>query len=794
MTAIADASIIGQIVENRGLTSNPWGNLAINAGVPLAASAAVDSVKNRVLRGLLVGASVIPGMTTNIMPDLIEQFKEGEWADLIMTGTTGAAGIMAVFDGFTHDRMDKEFLQSFGVLMAIFSAVGMFEDKQEGQLDEAVEKERSGFVEKIQVERFKEGEWKSIPLTDVEAGDEIRFVGEMMPVDGVILGVNEADESAKHYLEVNAAKATGQAFTSLLREGSEVLQGSVIMQDNAGDNDKKITLPTVRMRAGKSFGESSVVHSLNVMIKQEEEIENNPELKAQLKAETSSKVRLEKGVNVYILGLMLPLVLGVGGYELFKGQKHNGKVSHHDFRNAIRKSLTTAIRMAPCPIMAVPFINTMANKYMLDLGIHMVNKATPEHLDSCDTVVFDLTGTITSGTPKLAIDKIITIDGNGSETVGGDNRDTANILRDAALLERFSTHPIAFGLHDLAKEKCDSEYSNDIADKNVKLDENLERKRGGISGAVSGRQTKVGNEKYFETELKSMPADQASRIKLKIEELAKEGMTAVIAMTSKPDGSRIFSVLGFNDNLHSQAMETLRTMKAAGKKTILMTGDNEHRARAIQKMINAQNPDGVALLDDVVGNCLPEDKAANIKKLKADGKVVAMVGDGNNDAPALQVANTSLAIKTGGADVSRYAAKGGIVDNIGDVGRIIKLNKIISDKTKFFTIAASIWVGALTITEFLPFRLPAGIVSILHEGPTALMLMLTANAARQAVIEVYKDIKPDIATTLPAPMDLSQAMKEAKARVDAWQAARNMDGAAKAENGRGEAEALAVAA
>lgn len=256
-------------------------------------------------------------------------------------------------------------------------------------------------------------------------------------------------------------------------------------------------------------------------------------------------------------------------------------------------------------------------------GILIKDAATLEKLHKVNVVVVDKTGTITKGKP---------------EVVGGtSDRELISIL---ASLESKSEHPIATAIVAHAK-------ANNISVQAVTDFEVIKGK--GLRGHINGKEYFAGNIKLME-DLK-LPFEMQP-----IEEATREGKTPVILATQ----SQILGIVYVADAIKLEAVEAVRQLHKRGIKVVMLTGDHRNTAQ----FIAAQ-----AGIDDVVSEVMPADKLVKIKDLQSQGKIVAMAGDGINDAPALAQADVGIAMGTG-TDVAIESA--GITLLGGDLSKLVK--------------------------------------------------------------------------------------------------------------------------
>jgi len=265
-------------------------------------------------------------------------------------------------------------------------------------------------------------------------------------------------------------------------------------------------------------------------------------------------------------------------------------------------------------------------------GILIKDAATLEKLHKVNTVVVDKTGTLTRGKPTLV------------DIQNLSNRKDEELVSILASLEKKSEHPIAHAIVNYAQEK------------NILISEatDFEGIQGkGLKGKINGTEYFVGNAKLI-SDL-NVPFDGAV-----LNEFTSQGKTPVILAIKE-------KVLGFvmvADEIKAESIEAIKNLHKLGIKVVMLTGDDEKAAKYIGSLVG---------IDDVVAHVLPQDKLAKIKELQSQGRVVAMAGDGVNDAPALAQADVGIAMGTG-TDVAIESA--GITLLGGDISKLVKAIKL----------------------------------------------------------------------------------------------------------------------
>lgn len=276
---------------------------------------------------------------------------------------------------------------------------------------------------------------------------------------------------------------------------------------------------------------------------------------------------------------------------------------------ALLTFVAVLIIACPCALgLATPTAIMVGTGKGAEFGILIKDAEALEILPQVKTFVFDKTGTLTRGEPKIF--QIVSIN----------NLSVGEILYYSASVERGSEHPISKALLEEAQKR------------NISLTnpQNFQAIPGhGVRAEIDGRKILLGNLKLLRENNISTTTLQKYQ-----EEISDQGATTLfLAIDNTPAG-----VIGIKDTLKTNSKEVVQTLKNMGKEVIMITGDNQKAASAI-----AQE----AGIDKVLAEVLPADKANEIKKLQAQGKKVAMVGDGINDAPALVQADVGIALGTG---------------------------------------------------------------------------------------------------------------------------------------------------
>lgn len=311
------------------------------------------------------------------------------------------------------------------------------------------------------------------------------------------------------------------------------------------------------------------------------------------------------------------------------------------FTYALVAAVSVLIIACPCALgLATPMSIMVGTGHGAKNGVLVKKAEALEILEKVNTIVVDKTGTLTEGKPKLQ-----TVISNSKSKISEDE-----ILRLAASLELQSEHPLAEAIVNGAKEK-----GIEFAD--VKEFESVTGK--GIVGKIDGKSIKVGNRNFAGGDDKSVPSTSVGGT-LDFEKLQSAGQTVMFVSID----NELAGIIGVADTIKESAKAAIAELHKQNIEVIMMTGDNARTAESVAKALN---------IDQVFAEVLPEAKAKKVKELQAMGKIVAMAGDGVNDAPALAQANVGIAMGTG-TDVAVESADITLLK--GDLRGILKARNL----------------------------------------------------------------------------------------------------------------------
>lgn len=302
---------------------------------------------------------------------------------------------------------------------------------------------------------------------------------------------------------------------------------------------------------------------------------------------------------------------------------------------ALINAVAVLIIACPCALgLATPMSIMVATGKAATVGVLFRNAEAIELMRDVDTLVVDKTGTLTEGRPRLV------------RVVACEGFDEDEVLRLAASLERASEHPLARAIVDGATDRgltleAASEFDS--------------RTGRGVVGRIEGRNVGIGNQKLMlalgaEVDVVLATADSMRSEAQTVMFLAVEG--------------RLAGLVGVADPIKESTPEAIAGLQDEGIRVVMLTGDNRRTADAVAKRLG---------LDEVVADVLPDQKAELVKSLQAEGRIVAMAGDGVNDAPALAQAHVGVAMGTG-TDVAMESA--GVTLVRGDLRGILRARRV----------------------------------------------------------------------------------------------------------------------
>lgn len=423
-----------------------------------------------------------------------------------------------------------------------------------------------------------------------------------------------------------------------VRPGEKVPVDGVVVEGASAVDESMVTgepIPTAKHAGDRVIG--STINGTGVLVMRAEKVGSQTLLArivAMVAEAQRSRAPIQKLADV-VSGYFVPAVIIIAVVTLaawaFIGPQPR-------LAYATVNAIAVLIIACPCALgLATPMSIMVAMGKAASLGVLFRNAEALERMRKVDTLVVDKTGTLTEGKPRLVA------------IVPASGIDEKELLRMAASIELGSEHPLAAAIVNSAAER------GVAPDKAVSFESITGR---GVIGRVSGRDVVLGNRGLIEAR------DIRFELSLttKAEELRGNGQTVMFVSI---DG-RAAGLLGVADPIKNSTPDAIRSLHEEGVRIVMVTGDSETTARAVARALG---------IDDVQAEVLPEQKAEIVKRLQAAGHVVAMAGDGINDAPALARADVGIAMGTG-TDVAMESA--GVTLVKGDLRAIARARRLSS--------------------------------------------------------------------------------------------------------------------
>ncbi|MCC6887112.1 MAG: heavy metal translocating P-type ATPase [Hyphomicrobiales bacterium] len=331
--------------------------------------------------------------------------------------------------------------------------------------------------------------------------------------------------------------------------------------------------------------------------------------------------------GIFVPAVMVVAILAFAAWSIWGPEPR--------FTYGLVAAVAVLIIACPCALgLATPMSIMVGVGRGAQAGVLIKNAEALEHMEKVDTLVVDKTGTLTEGKPGV------------TAIVPGPGFSETKVLRLAASVERASEHPLALAIVKAAEARGIATAVVDDFDSPTGK---------GAVGRVEGAQVALGNANF----LAELGID-VSALASQAEHLRKDGATAIFMAVN----GKVAGVLAIADPVKSTTPQALTGLKADGIRVVMLTGDNWTTAKAVARRLG---------IEDVEAEVLPDQKNAVVQRYKAAGRVVAMAGDGVNDAPALAAADVGIAMGTG-ADVAMESA--GVTLLRGDLMGIVRARRL----------------------------------------------------------------------------------------------------------------------
>jgi Cd2+/Zn2+-exporting ATPase len=402
-------------------------------------------------------------------------------------------------------------------------------------------------------------------------------------------------------------------------------------------------------------------------------------------AQTPTQRLVERWQQPYVLGVLLATgMVAVGSWWL-----HD-----RDAGDAFYHAMVLMVALSPCAVViGAPAVTLSAIARAARHGVLFKGGAYLERLGEVGAIAFDKTGTITPGKPGVT----------DVEAVAGTDAD--RLLARAAAVEARSEHHLGRAVVEEASRRG-LEVTGEVRDFHAHAGQ-------GVHGVVDGEWIGVGREGLFAAHDVALPPGVLESA----ERLRRGGRTALLAVVDGPlaqGDAHAGGVIGVADAPRPEAARALAALRRLGvRELILLTGDHRGVAEAVAAQVGA---------DRVVAGLMPEEKVVELRRLASEGRVLAMVGDGVNDAPALAAADVGIAMGGAGTDVALEVADVVLMrDDLGALPFAVWLGRLARRRVGQNLAFAFGMIGLLAVGSFLGLPLWLGVIG--HEGSTVLVVL-----------------------------------------------------------------------
>ena len=513
---------------------------------------------------------------------------------LIAIGTSAAFfyGLFAVYEIFAGNVDYEMYFESAGVILTLITLGKYLEAVAKGKTSEAIKK-LMGLAPKTAV-IIKENKEVEIPIDEVEIGDIVVVKpGEKMAVDGeVVEGITSVDESM----------LTGESMPVEKNVGDRIIGASI---------NKNGSIKYKATRVGKDTALANIIKL----------VEDAQGSKAPI-------ARMADVISSYFVPVVITLAI-ISSLSWY--------MSGETMVFSLTIFISVLVIACPCALgLATPTAIMVGTGKGAEYGVLIKSGTALETAHQIRTIVFDKTGTITEGKPKV------------TDIIAVKDIDKAYLLQIAASAEKGSEHPLGEAIVRAAEEK---------GIELKKLDSFKAIPGHGIEVYIDKNKVLLGNRKLMEDSNISLESIEETS-----HNLAAEGKTPMYISIE----GYISGIIAVADTVKDSSRRAIEKLHSMGIEVAMITGDNKRTAEAIAKQVG---------IDRILAEVLPQDKANEVKKLQGEGKKVAMVGDGINDAPALAQADIGIAIGSG-TDVAMESADIVLMrSDLMDVPTAIQLSK-----------------------------------------------------------------------------------------------------------------------
>lgn len=505
--------------------------------------------------------------------------------------------LVSVDENTLHLYINSLYFESAGTILTLITLGKYLESKAKNKTSEALKKLIELRPDKAIIKR--ENKEYEVGIEAIAVGDTIVVkAGGIVPVDGIII-------SGDCYIDESVM--TGESIPVFKEAGNTVI-GSTIVKSGY-----------IELKAEK-IGDNTLLSKIIQLV---EEANSG-------KAPIS---KLADKISYYFVPIVIIIALFTTVIWLLSGQT---------LEFAMSMGISVLVISCPCALgLATPTAIMVGTGLGAKNGILIKSAEIIENANKINTVVFDKTGTITEGRPKVV------------EIVSNINNES--VLQLAASIEKKSEHPLALAILDKV---------NQLGIKLLNINNYFTFPGKGIKAHIEDKAYYLGNLSFINDNTINLNGFDE-----KANELAVKGQTVIYCA----DSSNVIGIIGIADTIKPDSIAGIRSLQAMGMKVIMLTGDNKTTATAIKNQIGDIQ---------VFAEILPNEKDEIISQLIKEGRIVAMVGDGINDAPALARAHVGIAIGAG-TDIAIEAADVVLIkNNIKDVVKIIELSHAVMKTIK----------------------------------------------------------------------------------------------------------------
>lgn len=461
----------------------------------------------------------------------------------------------------------------------------------------------------------------------------------------------------------------------LVKEGQTWADESTL----TGESEPITKMPGANVFAGTINGQGSVLVEMAKEPKDttlEKIVQMVQEAQGQ---KTQTQRFVESWQQPYVIGVLTAALVVFFGVRLFHDTLWSGAFYH---------AMVLLVAASPCAVVvSSPSVMLSAIARAGRHGVLFKSAVHLEALGKVETIAFDKTGTLTKGKPGVV------------DIWVAPTTDLETILELAATIELHSEHPLGVPIVQEARSKGINPGLKPVTD--------FQSRTGlGVHGRVGGTWVGIGREGLFQANDQKLPKDLCAQAAL----MREKGWTALLVLTDDP---KVHGAIAVADKIRPEAKTTVDALKKLGiRKVVMLTGDHERVAATIAQSLH---------VDEVRAGLLPDQKVGELRRLKEDGQIVAMVGDGVNDAPALAAAGVGIAMGGAGSDVALDVADVVLMrDDLRGLPLAVWIGRVAEQRVRQNMVFSFSMIAILVLGTF--FNLPLWLGVLGHEGSTVIVV------------------------------------------------------------------------